>query len=450
MGTAWAQTLAGTWQGSIDLPEAPLVIGITLVDDADELTGTIDIPAQGIDDLPLTDVARSGDSLTFGLQGVPGAPVFDGTVAGTGKATRIAGDFTQTGQTFSFTLERGVVAAAARPQQPKPPFPYRSEAVRVQNGEVTLAGTLTLPKGKGPFAAVLFITGSGPQDRDETLAGHKPFLLLADTLTRAGYATLRLDDRGVGGSSGDLSRATYDDLTADVLAGVAFLRAHAAIDSERIGLFGHSEGGYLAPLAAERSADVAFVILMAGPAVSGEAVLLLQNRLIYEGLGLPKAQVEAQVAYIQQLATLLERSDYRAARVLSRKRIAAQYASLPERQRPSPAEQKAAVEAQTANSLTPNFRAFVSYDPRAALEALSVPVLAFYGGKDVQVSAQQSVPVLRELFADKADATVQVFPNLNHLMQPAITGGFEEYAQIETTLSPAVLELVTSWLKARF
>jgi pimeloyl-ACP methyl ester carboxylesterase len=302
LSTAWAQNLAGAWRGNTELPEAPLAIGITLVDDADGLVGTIDIPAQGIDDLPLTDVTCSGSSLSFGLQGVPGAPVFDGTVAETDEAARITGDFTQSGQTFAFTLTRGAVAAAVQPQEPQPPFPYRSEAVQFQNGEITLAGTLTLPEGEGPFAAVLLITGSGPQDRDETIAGHKPFLLFADTLTRAGYATLRVDDRGVGGSSGDLSRATYDDLTGDVLAGVASLRAHAAIDRERIGLFGHSEGGYLAPLAAGRSADVVFVIMMAGPAVSGEAVLLLQNRLIYEGLELPKAQV----AYIRQLSTPLE------------------------------------------------------------------------------------------------------------------------------------------------
>lgn len=449
LSTAWAQTLAGTWQGSIELPGTPLAIGVTLVEGADVVTGTIDIPAQDIDDLPLTDVARSGNSLSFGLEGVPGAPVFDGTVAGTGSAARIAGTFTQSGQRFPFSLERGVVAAAARPQEPEPPFPYRSEAVRLQNGAVTLAGTLTLPEGEGPFAAVLLVTGSGPQDRDETIAGHKPFLLLADTLTRAGYATLRLDDRGVGGSSGDLSRVTYNDLTGDVLAGVAFLSAHAAIDRERVGLFGHSEGGYLAPLAAERSDDVAFVILMAGPAVPGEEVLLVQNRLIYEGLGLPETQVEAQVAYIQHLSTLLEKEDYRAAKALSRRRVLAQYAALPEAQRLSPAEQEAAVAAQLT-SITPNFRAFITYDPRPALEALNVPVLAFYGGKDVQVPPRQSAPVLRRILSDKADATIRVFPDLNHLMQPAATGGLEEYAQIETTLAPAVLELVTDWLGARF
>ena len=388
--------------------------------------------------------------MTFRLQGVPGAPRFDGTIAGTGDAARITGDFTQGGRTFPFTLERGAVAAAARPQEPRPPFPYRSVAVSYRSGEVTLAGTLTQPGGEGPFAAVLLVTGSGPQDRDETIAGHKPFLLLADTLTRAGYAVLRVDDRGVGGSSGDLAAATYDELTRDVLAGVAFLRTQAAVDSQRIGLLGHSEGGYLAPLAARRSEGVAFVILMAGPAVPGEAVLRLQNRLIYEGLGLPQAQVEAQVAYIEQLAALLERREYGAARVLSRRRIEAQYAALPAAQRPSPAEQEAAVTAQAASLLTPNTRAFITHDPRPALAALDVPVLAFYGGKDIQVPSRQSVPVLRDLLADKADVTVRVFPELNHLMQPATTGDFEEYAASETTLAPVVLELVTNWLAERF
>lgn len=261
-----------------------------------------------------------GSRLSFGLRGVPDAPVFDGTVSGTGEAARITGDFTQSGQTLPFTLERGAVQAVSRPQEPQPPFPYRSEAVSFQNGEVTLAGTLTLPAGEGPFAAVLFITGSGPQDRDETIARHRPFLLLADTLTRAGYATLRVDDRGVGGSSGDLSRATYDDLTGDVLAGVASLRAHPAIDRERIGLFGHSEGGYLAPLAAARSDDVAFVIMMAGPAVPGEAVLRLQNRLIFEQLGAPPAAVRAQLGYLRELIELLRAENYPAARARPRAR----------------------------------------------------------------------------------------------------------------------------------
>lgn len=297
---------------------------------------------------------------------------------------------------------------------------------------------------------MLLITGSGAQDRDETVAEHKPFLVLADRLTRPGYAVLRVDDRGVGGSTGDLAQATYDDLAADVLAGVAFLKERRDIDPGRIGLFGHSEGGYLAPLAASRSEDVAFVILMAGPAVPGSEALLLQNRLIYEGAGAPKETVDAQLAYLRRLIELLKKRDYEEAGGLIRERIEGDFAAVPEAQRPSATEQEALVEAQVASTATPNFRSFVLYDPRPALEGLSIPVLAFYGGKDIQVVATQSVPALRTALADNPDATVRVFENLNHLMQPAETGLLSEYAQIETTIAPRVLDLVVRWLEERF
>ena len=161
-----------------------------------------------------------------------------------------------------------------------------------------LAGTLTLPAGPGPFTAVLLVSGSGPQDRDEALLGHKPFLVLADTLTRAGYAVLRVDDRGVGGSTGDLNGSDYDVLTGDITAGVDFLRARP--DITRVGLLGHSEGGYLAPLAAQRDGDVAFVVLMAGPTVPGDQVLEAQNRLMLAAAGQTPAQIEAQIATIRQ------------------------------------------------------------------------------------------------------------------------------------------------------
>ena len=273
-------------------------------------------------------------------------------------------------------------------------------------------------------------------------------MLLADTLTRAGYAVLRFDDRGVGRSTGDLAKATYNDLTGDVLAGVTYLKSRDDINPEHIGLLGHSEGGYLAPLAAERSPDVAFVILMAGPAVSGERVLALQNRLIYESVGRPKAQTEAQVSYIRKLSTLLKEENYGAARALSRKQIKVQLNELPEAQRPSPAAQKQMIQAYLAS--LPSLREFLVYDPKAALEALRVPVLAFYGGKDIQVPASQNAPVMRQLLENDPDATVRVFPGLNHLMQPAPTGALGEYAEIETTIAPAVLKAITGWLEARF
>ncbi|WP_232663481.1 alpha/beta hydrolase family protein [Pseudonocardia sp. TRM90224] len=337
-------------------------------------------------------------------------------------------------------------AAPARPQTPQPPFPYRAEDVTFPSGGITLAGTLTVPEGPGPFAAVLLITGSGPQDRDETLFDHKPFLLLADTITRAGLAVLRVDDRGVGGSGGNLDESTYDDLAADALAGVTFLKGRPEVDDARIGLFGHSEGGYLAPLVAQRAPrDVAFVAMMAGPAVSGSEVLELQNKLIYEQLGATPDQVEQQVGFIREHTRLMRAGEVETAHERARAHITEAVAALPADQRPD----DAAIDAQARQLTSPYFASFLLYDPAQALAALSVPVLAFYGDKDVQVPATQSEPVLRTLLAPNPQATIRTFAGLNHLMQPAQTGGVTEYQTIETTIAPEVLDLVTTWSKER-
>ncbi len=367
--------IVGDWAGRIGLPGTPLDVGIRFTDDGGGLGGTIDIPAQGVTALPLGEVRLDDRAVSFTLPGMPGNAAFRGTLEGSGDAATIRGDFTQSGGTYPLSLSRGTVKGPARPQEPQPPFPYRSEDVTYRSGNVDLAGTLTLPKGDGPFTAVLLLTGSGAQDRDGTGDGHKPFLLLADTLTRAGYAVLRVDDRGVGGSGGDLAATTYDDLTGDALAGVEYLKGRADIDPARIGLFGHSEGGYLAPLAAQRSGTVAFVIMMAGPAE---------------------------------------------------------------------------IEATARARATPSSRSFVTYNPGPALDALDVPMFAFFGGKDLQVPPAQSEPVLRERLADNPDATVRTFPGLNHLMQPATTGIPGEYAMIETTISPEVLDATTRWMRARY
>jgi pimeloyl-ACP methyl ester carboxylesterase len=434
-----APDLTGDWHGSINAPGTPLQIGVHLAGN----TGTVDLPAQGLRTLALKDLRVDGRAVTFHLPDVPGGAAFDGTVTEDGTIT---GNYSQGGQNAPFTLTRGALPTVGRPQEPKAPFPYRTEDVTYPSGGLTMAGTLTLPEGSGPFPAVVLITGSGAQDRDETIAGHKPFLLLADTLTRAGYAVLRVDDRGVGGSTGDLQQASYDDLTGDVLAGLAFLKGRAEIDPAKIGLFGHSEGGSLAPLVAQRAGagGVAFVLLMATPAVAGEEVLVLQNRLLFQQAGAPPEQVQAQIDYVRTLSRLLRAEDYDAAKQLSRDRIAQQSSALPEDQRPT-AEQ---IEAQLP--ATPAYRAVLTYDPVPALRALQVPVLAFYGGKDLQVRSTQSEPALRTLLAGNPDVTIRTFPELNHLMQPATTGSLSEYPTIETTISPEVLDLVTSWMRERF
>ncbi len=424
----------GDWHGAIEIPGQPLDIGVTFAGDG---TATIDIPLQGVQDEPLKDVKSDRGGVAFAIPNIPGDPAFKGNYdAG---SDRITGDFTQFGQRFPLTLERGAVAQLARPQEPKPPFPYRSEDVSYPSGDITIAGTLTEPEGAGPFPAVLLVTGSGPQDRNEELMGHKPFLLLADTLTRAGYAVLRTDDRGVGGTGGKLDVANYTDLSNDVAAGVRFLRARPDIDPARVGLLGHSEGGYLAPMVAARpDSGVAFVILMAGPTVPGGEVLIEQTRALLAANGASPEEIDEQVRGTAEMVALLKAGDLEGAKALAKRNNA----ELPEDQR--------VPDDQVGAEITPYFAALVAHDPAPALSALRIPVLAFFGDKDLQVLATQNEPPARPLLAGDPDATVHVFPGLNHLMQPTQTGLPSEYTAIETTIDPQVLTYVTNWLTQRF
>ncbi|MFC6012933.1 alpha/beta hydrolase family protein [Nocardia lasii] len=418
----------GAWHGDIQVPDQAIGVGVSFAENG---SATLDIPLQGVRAATLKDVRTEPDRIEFTLPDAPGDPKFEGKLDG----ERIVGDWVQSGQRFPLTLDRGVIENPARPQDPQPPYPYRSEDVTYRSGDLTIAGTLTEPEGSGPFPAILMITGSGPQDRNEEIAGHRPFLLLADTFTRAGYAVLRTDDRGVGGTGGVLDDATYADLAADASAGVAFLRARPEIDPARIGLFGHSEGGYLAPLvAAEPGSDIAFAILMAGPSVPGSEVLIEQNKVVLASAGAPQDAIDAQVNYLTEWSTLLRAGDTAGAAAFSQQHND----SLPEAER--------APQAAVDSLNTPYMTALITYDPKPALEALRIPVLAFYGGTDQQVIATQNEAPMRAALAGDPQATVHTFPGLNHLMQPSADGKPTEYPSIETTIDPAVLTYVTDWL----
>ncbi|MGQ4596720.1 alpha/beta fold hydrolase [Nocardia sp. R6R-6] len=423
----------GDWHGAVAVPGQPLQVGVSFHDDG---TATVDIPTQGVTGVQLKDVSSDRNGVSFAIPDIPGDPAFRGRYEA--GSDQITGDFTQGGHSFGLALSRGRIEPLARPQEPQPPFPYRSEEVTYRNGDITIAGTLTEPQGAGPFPAILLISGSGPQDRNEELLRHKPFLLLADTFTRAGYAVLRTDDRGVGRTTGKLDDANYTDLAGDAAAGVRFLRAHPEIDPARVGLFGHSEGGYLAPLvAAHPDSGVAFAILMAGPGVPGSDVLVEQTRLIATADGAPPDQVNTQVREVSELAALLKAGDLAGAKDLARR----QNQALPADRR-VPDEQAAA-------QISPYLAALVGYDPAPALAALRIPVLAFFGDKDLQVPAAQNEQPMRDHLAADPDATVHVFPGLNHLMQPTETGRPSEYGSIHTTIAPEVLDYATGWLRQR-
>ena len=455
-----AADAAGTWRGAIEIPQqGQLAVVVELRREGDGWSGTIDIPQQGAKDAPLDRIAVDGAAVRFSIPGVPGDPTFDGTLDG----DTIAGTFRQGGAALAFSLARldaeEAAAAAAppnRPQEPKPPFPYRVEETAVDSGGVTLAGTLTLPPGDGPFPGVVLLSGSGPQDRDETLAGHKPFLVLADHLTRAGVAVLRLDDRGVGGSGGSLDAATYADLAADAAAALSHLAARPEVADDRVGLIGHSEGGMLAPrvaAAAAPGAPPAFVVLLAGPAVAGEELLSRQLSGLARVQGVPPELMDEFDALVESgIAALAAGGGANEIEARLTARVGELAADRSDDERRDLASLAGTLARLLAGFERPLFRELVTYDPAPVLARLRVPVLAIYGERDLNIPAAVNAPALEAALerAGNADATVRTLPELNHLLQHAPTGNPTEYGQIEETMSPQALELVADWIVERF
>jgi len=301
---------------------------------------------------------------------------------------------------------------------------------------------LTLPKGAGPFPAVLLVAGSGPEDRDASLANHRPFLLIADALTRKGIAVLRYDKRGVGKSAGNPDAATTMDLAADAKAALAFLKSRKEIDGSRVGLIGHSEGAIIAPYLAGHSKEVKWLVLLAAPATPGEQTLLRQSELIGRAGGLSDEQLEASLGFDQAAYALVRKEKDPSA--LAEKLIA-----LVKESGLDAALPPAALETQLRMLSSPWFRFFLDYDPLPNLKAVSCPVLALYGQKDLQVAPKANLPLLQKVLQDAANshAEVRELPELNHLFQHAYTGTPAEYAAIEETFSPEALALIVDWVR---
>jgi len=429
-----AAGLTGTWEGPISVGGQSIRI-VFRIDGAE--TVVMDSPDQGGFDIPAEPSAGENGLVRLTVPSIGGR--FEGAHSEDGRT--LTGSLSQGGVTLPLILTRTSETAArlVRPQTPVPPFLYRSEEVAFDNAEasgVRLAGTLTLPQGSGPFPAAILITGSGPQDRDEMVFGHKPFAVWADALTRRGVAVLRYDDRGTAGSTGDFATATSADFATDADAAFAFLAARPDIDAARIGLIGHSEGGAIAPLVAQEGVPVAWIVMIAGPAVSGGDILSEQQRLLATAMGAaPEAVAAGNVSQRAVMALVAAHADDGEA---TQREVTAY---LVGQGMPPPAAAQSA-----AGFSTPWFRWFIAHDPAPALSGFSGPMLAIYGGKDLQVPADQNAPVLERL---KPDAEVVVLPGLNHLMQPATTGLPNEYAGIETTVDPQALSTVVDWVAAR-
>lgn len=347
-----------------------------------------------------------------------------------------------------------------RPQTPRPPFPYASRDVSYVNPKdgTRLSGTLVLPAppadappeaipGAAParHPAAVLITGSGAQDRDETLFGHKPFLVIADHLARHGIATLRVDDRGVGGSSGSSEQSTSLDFAGDVRAGLDFLKTQPEIDPARLGLIGHSEGGIIAPLVAQGADDVAFVVLLAATAFPGRDILAQQLAAILRAGRLDEAKIQQQIDAQQRTFAAVGLGGREAARPAIRELIVLQAPGA------AGSALDTMVEQQLDRLMSPWFLFFLSHDPRPALGALRAPTLALNGSVDLQVLPGPNLGQIRTSLeqAGNPDATVLELPSLNHLFQTATSGAPGAYPLIKETFAPAALDVMTAWIRQR-
>lgn len=436
------KNITGFWVGEITLPTISLELVFKISeDDMGGYSTKLDVPAQGAKDLGSEITKLSGDSITILVselnRNFVGKFLNDSTIEGNWVRNKI---------NIPLTLhKKDKMPELNRPQTPKPPFSYHIEEVEYMNlkSGFKLAGTLTIPKNAKSCPAAVMITGSGAQDRDATIFEHKLFWIIADYFANNGIAILRVDDRGVGGSEGILREATSKDFAEDALTGIQFLKTKDEIDPNKLGLIGHSEGGLIAPIAATTSDDVSWFIMMAGPGMIGEQILYEQNDLALRAAGMPESVVKQNRQLQEALFTIIktETDSLKKLDRLQRTLTGGMYPGMNE-------EMKKAIDTKVDGINSPWFKYFLTYDPQPTLQQVKCPVLAINGAKDVQVPATSNLEAIKKAITEGGNQKVKTieFENLNHLFQNCTTGAVSEYASIENTIDPKVLEIMKDWI----
>jgi len=434
---AQASEIEGDWLATLDTGMAKLRLALHIVTTEKGLTATMDSLDQEARGLPVTSIRRAGSSLQFEMKVIGSA--YEGKI--NPDLSSFSGTWRQLGKSWPLVFKRVKNPAElerVRPQNPTRPFPYREEEVSYGNpaAKIVLAATLTIPSGNGPFPAVLLIAGSGPQDRDEGLMGHKPFLVLADYLTRKGIVVLRADKRGRGRSQGNYAQAVMADFASDAEAGIAYLKTRREVDPRKIGVLGHGEGAVEASMVAIHNSDVAFVVMMAGSGVPGDQLLPEQVKLMDEASGKSSAEIASDLATQKEVLAAVEKeTDPSLLDQDLRDKLAGK---VPDEQ----------IEMQIRAVTSPWFRDFIQYDPATTLAKLTCPVLVINGEKDLQVPPRQNLPPIRKALqaAGNTNFEIDELPGLNHRFQTAKTGAVSEYSEIEETMSPVALDKITSWI----
>lgn len=449
--TSFSQEIVGSWQGVLKVQGIQLRLVFNIEKDGDAFKSTLDSPDQGAKGIPCNETNFADNILSVKISSIGAG--FEGKL----ENDSIKGTFTQMGASFPLTLAKTEpeIVKPNRPQEPKPPFPYYSEEVKFVNKKDgnTLAGTLTLPNQTGKFPVVVLISGSGPQDRNEELMGHKPFLVIADFLTRNGIGVLRYDDRGTAQSTGDFSKATSFDLSNDAEAAVEFLLNRNEVNKKKIGLIGHSEGGVIAPMVAARNKNVSYIVLLAGTGVRGDKLLLMQQRAIYLASGVPETAIlENQKLNAGMYEKIINSTDTIG---LRNELVQTLTKSINEN-----VALKSALSAEQIDEMTtmtvhqmmsPWMNYFIKHDPYPVLKQVKCPTLALNGSLDLQVPAKENLTAIQNAFKESGNkklSTVEL-EGLNHLFQESKTGSPSEYGSIEQTFSPKALDEMLKWLKNR-
>jgi pimeloyl-ACP methyl ester carboxylesterase len=441
-----SQDITGQWNGQLKVQGMQLRLQFHIVKTETGYSSTMDSPDQAAMGIPATNTSFKDSMITIEIAAAQ--------IEYSGKWTgdEIVGTFKQGGLRIPLNLSRKPVEKETlnRPQTPEKPYPYYTEEVTFENkkANITLAGTLSLPKKEGNFPGAILISGSGPQNRDEEIFEHKPFLVIADHLTKNGIAVLRYDDRGVGQSGGNFSTATSADFATDVESAVAFLKERKEIDKNKIGLIGHSEGGIIAPMVASKSKDIAWIVLLAGTGIRGDKLLLLQQELIAKASGMPAEEINKSLEINKEVFNKIIQSKNEDSLKKHLSKYLKEALKSDTNAAPKGMPQDEFINTQVKQITSPWMLYFIKYDPAPTLQKVKCPVFALNGEKDLQVPPKINLDAIKTALerGGNEKVTVKELPGLNHLFQQSKTGLPAEYATIEETISPKALEEITGWI----
>ncbi len=435
--TSFAQDISGDWIGVLEIPGNKLDFGFNLVKDGNIYKTIMDVPKQGLSSLEIETSTFSDSTLIISH------PVLKLEYKGRlNQLNEIVGNINLSGNSFPMILKKGRIELN-RPQEPKPPFDYYSEEVTFLNNDdkISLNGTLSLPKKSGMFPVVIIISGSGPQNRDGAMFGHKPYFVIADYLTKNGIGVLRFDERGVGKSDGDFQTATINEFSSDIKSAINYLKTREEVNTKKIGLIGHSIGGIIAPKVASQNKDINFIVLLAGPGIDGDELMLSQKAALERIMGYNEMQIAQGQALMKGGYDIIVSSDLDNSKLKDsiNSFYKNKYGNLfPENQRKNLVDQITSYEVVS----------LIKSKPSLYLSKVKCPVLAINGSKDFQVPAKENLEAIKKTLEENGNNDVKTveFDNLNHLFQECETGALNEYSEIEQTISPPVLVLVSEWI----